>query len=203
MVKAIAIPDADEASLVQAAQGTSPHATEALDCLIRQHRPLMRRIVTRLHVQPQDREDAMQSAILGLIIAVKRFNPAKGVRLTSFAFKYMKGQVIADVFFGEGSSSGSLEASRDPANSESTHKKELSPIDLDPVADLAIARDLTSRLIAVLNPFEAVVLAHRYHGWASCASVARTLGTHPKRVSRALHRVLLATQEVMIVSNAA
>jgi RNA polymerase sigma factor for flagellar operon FliA len=65
--------------------------------LIEQYAPLARYVVDRLHFQPTggiSYEDLLGQAILGLIEAVDRFDPARGVKFNTFAYYRIRGAVM-------------------------------------------------------------------------------------------------------------
>src|SRR5438270_8099256 len=67
------------------------------DELITEYAPLVRFVVSRLGIPPTsltEAEDLMSYGIIGLINAVDRYDPARGVRFEAFATARIRGAVI-------------------------------------------------------------------------------------------------------------
>jgi DNA-directed RNA polymerase specialized sigma subunit len=138
----------------------------------------------------------MQAATCGLIAAVRRFAPDRGVRLATFAYHHIRGQVIADVF-GKKWRWYEVAIPAIASDREGRESDIPAPGSLDPVADTVAVWDLTRHLRERVTRFDVTVLAERYAGSGSNAEVARRLGVHPKRVSRAVMRLRAVGKEVI------
>jgi len=65
--------------------------------LIEQFAPLAKYVVDRLYVQPSSGisyDDLLSQAIVGLIEAIDRFDPARGVKFNTFAYYRIRGAVM-------------------------------------------------------------------------------------------------------------
>ena len=65
--------------------------------LIEYNYPLVHAIVSRFDFLPQRREDLFQAGVVGLIAALERFDPDRGVAFGTYAFPYIKGEVVQAV----------------------------------------------------------------------------------------------------------
>lgn len=79
---------------------TGERAHQARETIIVQHLPLVRYLVARFvaqipaHIDPQDLTSA---AIIGLIHAADRFDPARGVQFKTFAEQHVRGAIIDEL----------------------------------------------------------------------------------------------------------
>jgi RNA polymerase sigma-B factor len=58
--------------------------------MVERHQGLARALANRLARRPEDREDVLQVAMLGLLKAVDRYDPDRGVEFTTFAWATMR-----------------------------------------------------------------------------------------------------------------
>lgn len=70
-----------------------PGDEAARNALIRRHRPLAVRIAIRYMGPGEELEDLVQVAMIGLIKAVDRFDPSRGVRFSTYAGSTIAGEV--------------------------------------------------------------------------------------------------------------
>lgn len=71
-------------------------SAEARDALILRYVPLARHVVDRLNVPERGgitRDDLVSHALIGLMDAVERFDPARGIRFETFALPRVRGEV--------------------------------------------------------------------------------------------------------------
>lgn len=54
----------------------------------------LRRVLTFCYIPPREREDAQQDALLGLLDAIGRYDPARGMRFENFAGVVIRGAVL-------------------------------------------------------------------------------------------------------------
>lgn len=66
---------------------------ELIECLLIEYKPYVKRIVKRFKVSKFDEDDLVQAGLLGLYNAIKRYDPKFNVKLSSYAFKYILGEV--------------------------------------------------------------------------------------------------------------
>jgi RNA polymerase sigma factor (sigma-70 family) len=86
-----------ERELVQLAQQAGPAAAAAREHLIAKHRRLMDALIRQAGVPASLRADAEQTAVVGLLEAIIRFNPTRGTRLWVFAYAFVRGAIIDTV----------------------------------------------------------------------------------------------------------
>jgi RNA polymerase sigma-B factor len=87
------------ARLAELEEGTADHQY-ARNTLIELNLSLVRYAVTRFRHRPELREDLTQVGTIGLIKAIDRFDPERGVEFTSFAVPYIVGEIKR--FFRDG-----------------------------------------------------------------------------------------------------
>lgn len=73
--------------------GRMPWDEAARNTLIRQNRPLAARIAARYAGHGEELEDLIQVAMIGLIKAVDRFDPSRGVRFSTYAGATVTGEI--------------------------------------------------------------------------------------------------------------
>jgi RNA polymerase sigma-B factor len=61
--------------------------------MVERHQGLARALANRLARRPEDREDVLQVAMLGLLKAVDRYDPDRGVEFTTFAWATIQGEI--------------------------------------------------------------------------------------------------------------
>ena len=61
--------------------------------MVERHQGLARALANRLSRRPEDREDVIQVAMLGLLKAVDRYDPERGVEFTTFAWATIQGEI--------------------------------------------------------------------------------------------------------------
>lgn len=83
-----------EAALVRRAQDGDRAATEQL---IQAHSRLIYKVARRYHCRSYSLEDLVQEGILGLILAVERFDPARGCRLSTYAMHWIRQSIARAV----------------------------------------------------------------------------------------------------------
>jgi RNA polymerase sigma factor (sigma-70 family) len=83
-----------EAALVRRAQEGDRAATEHL---IQAHSRLIYKVARRYHCRSYSLEDLVQEGILGLILAVERFDPARGCRLSTYAMHWIRQSIARAV----------------------------------------------------------------------------------------------------------
>lgn len=78
-------------------QYVTTHSPELRDKLINEYAPLVRFVVGRMGIPSTsilDAEDLVSYGIIGLINAIDRFDPARGIRFEAFATSRIRGAVI-------------------------------------------------------------------------------------------------------------
>jgi len=84
-------PDADLAGVGREYRRTRLVEPRAL--MVERHQGLARAVANRLARRPEDREDVTQVAMVGLLKAVDRYDPDRGVEFTTFAWATIQGEI--------------------------------------------------------------------------------------------------------------
>ena len=66
---------------------------DEIEVLLKQYEGIIRKIVNKYKVSSFDREDLYQAVLLGLFKAIKNYKEEYNVKLTTYAFKYIIGEV--------------------------------------------------------------------------------------------------------------
>jgi RNA polymerase sigma factor (sigma-70 family) len=170
-----------EAMLIRrATSGAVSQRREAENTLIAEFEPELSAVIRSSRVgRGLPSADALQSARYGLLQAIRRFNPASGVRLWTYARPFVISQVARDA---RSAASSGLELSRasmlhDPA-------PDLARVE-DRITCVAVLRRLSSR--------ERFILVARYLSGVPAGTLARHLSISPAAVSlierRAVNRI--------------
>lgn len=163
--------------------------------LIEQHLPLVRAIARRFTDRGESFDDLVQVGALGLIKAVDRFDPARGVTLGAYAAPTIAGEIrrhlrdrvtLIRIPRGAGDEAS---AARFPLPLESA---EGSQPDLTAAAGLDESEDraLVASGLRTLPRRERRVLELRYYGDLSQRRIADQLGISQVHVSRLLRHSL-------------
>jgi RNA polymerase sporulation-specific sigma factor len=149
---------------------------------LRRYAQLVRRIIRPYYLQGGDYDDLYQEGMVGLLRAVRRYDPERGAGFEAFASVCIRRQVI--------------DALRREASLSERDKKllELTP-DTAPDSDPELlylanesAKEITEHLSGLLSAFEASVL-DLYLGGQSTAEIAARLGRNAKSVDNAIGRI--------------
>ena len=152
-------------------------------------------------------EDLEQEGCLGLIKAVERFRPERGVRFSSYAFPVITGALknylrrrrplvpLEELSESDlpGASGRSREQPTDPALLEHLLQAPKEDFTLTVVDRLA-----TERLLQRLPPLEQEVIRHFFYVDLTQREVARVVARSSSRVSRILRQALSALKEAAL-----
>lgn len=70
-----------------------PDNINSYEYLVKQNQGLVYHIVNRFHVSPFDRDDLIQAGMMGLLEAIKKYDINKDVAFSTYAVKYILGNV--------------------------------------------------------------------------------------------------------------
>ena len=70
-----------------------PDNINSYEYLVKEHQGLVYHIVNRFHVSNFDRDDLIQAGMMGLLEAIKRYDINKDIAFSSYAVKYILGNV--------------------------------------------------------------------------------------------------------------
>jgi RNA polymerase sigma-B factor len=87
------LPDGDLLARCRAHERTSAEWAEACDVLVRRHTPLVRACVRQYRGSPEQTEDLMQVGYLGLLKAIRNYDPAFGNGLRAYAVPCITGEL--------------------------------------------------------------------------------------------------------------
>lgn len=170
---------------------TTARSQEARRLLIEQHLPLVRTIARRFTHRGESFEDLLQVGALGLIKAVDRFDPQRGVTLGAYAAPTIAGEIqrhlrdratLIRIPRGAGDEAA---AARFPLPLEAAGGSQA-----DDAAELGLARSEDRALVAIglraLPRRERQIVQLRYYGDLSQRGIAAQLGISQVHVSRLL-----------------
>ena len=83
-----------EAVLIQTAQSGFPEGSKALSSLLDRFSPIIRNLAFKYALNYHDRQDLLQEGRLSFVAAVRRFDPGKGNKLSTYAFRYIRGRML-------------------------------------------------------------------------------------------------------------
>jgi RNA polymerase sporulation-specific sigma factor len=149
---------------------------------LRHYAQLVRRVIRPYYLQGGDYDDLYQEGMVGLLRAVRRYDPERGVGFESFASVCIRRQVIDAL---------RRDASLSQADSRFFQLTPETLPDSDPeLLYLAneSAKEITEHLSGLLSAFEASVL-DLYLGGQSTAEIAARLGRNAKSVDNAIGRI--------------
>lgn len=167
--------------LVRVAQQAGPHAQLAKEQLIERMTPICKALAWKHCVSPGNWEDAMQSAAVGILIALSRFDPARPAKFSTFAYHHIDREIInclrEIVAFDEQTD---LDVSRTAA-----------PSAIDELADeLFMLRDF----VGALSPDQQGFLHLRYGLGFTQSEIARQRNISRQAVSKSEKKLLEAAR---------
>ena len=178
----------DEELCVCSAQGSSGAEEE----LVRRYGRLVRMCARPLFLAGGDSEDLIQEGMLGLLSAIRSYNPSKAASFRTYADICIRSKLVNAVQAAQRDKhlplnhSISFETPLFDGTSEFLFSSEESP------EDVVIGREeLQERLDALkgqLSGFEAEILSY-YLGGLSCAEIAGRVGKTSKSVDNAVQRI--------------
>lgn len=170
-------------------------AQEARRLLIERHLPLVRTIARRYLHRGESFDDLVQVGAVGLIKAVDRFDPARGVTLGAYAAPTIAGEIQRHLR----DRATLIRIPRD-AGDEATAARFPLPLEAaggsraDDAAEQGLARSedraLVARGLRALPPREREVVQLRYYGDLTQRGIAAELGISQVHVSRLLRESL-------------
>lgn len=173
--------------------------------LITDHYPLVQAVASRFAFDRQRRDDLVQGGLLGLLHAMERFDPQRGVPFGTFAFPYIKDEVLKSFAAMKGCSKYRLQslkgdtplktAAEDPAFSLEEwmeHGESLAFSDENAAAMFRAVEDrLTLKVaLAPLTEKEKQLLYCRYVQRKSQKETGELLALSQTRVSRKEQEIL-------------
>jgi RNA polymerase sporulation-specific sigma factor len=183
----------------------------AFSALSKTYRPLVRAKANNYYLPSGEREDLLQEGMIGLMKAVRGYDPSKGVTFHSFAELCVTRQIItavkADTRKKHGPLNRSIPLTR-PVSGNHGSSLELLEILTDCMSqtpeDICIEKAETDRIRACLakslSPLEASSFRLFYNG-RCYADIALALGVNTKAVDNALTRVKEKARRAAALAN--
>ena len=173
--------------------------------LLQLNEPLVRAVVSRFAFEKDTAEDLFQSGMVGLLCALERFDPKRGAAFGTFAFPYIKGEVVKSLAEMKGEkktfyqrkwkemaarASVSLEEWMEEA--ETTAFSDLRAEDMFAAAE---NRLWLKEVVASLGTEEKRLLYYRYILRKSQAETGKALSLSQTRISRKEKEILAKLRE--------
>ena len=178
----------DEELCSRAAQGDSRAESE----LVRRHGQLVRACARPLFLVGGDAEDLIQEGMLGLLTAIRGFDPGRDTAFRTYAEICIRSRLITAIREAQGGKHAPLNQSIsfEPPLFDGTYAHLFSS-DESP-EDVIIGREeMKERLTALrgqLSDFEAQILPPYLNG-LSCGEIAKRVGRPQKSVDNAVQRI--------------
>lgn len=181
-------PPSDEALCLQAAGGDPRAETE----LVQRYGRLVRACARPLFLAGGDSEDLIQEGMLGLLTAIRGFDPGRDASFRTYAEICIRSRLLTAVRAAQGGKHAPLNQSisyEPPLFDGSGARPDLSA---ESPEDVVIGREeLRERLAALrerLSQLEGQILT-LYLSGLSCAEIARRAGRSEKSVENAIQRI--------------
>jgi RNA polymerase sigma-B factor len=160
---------------------TDPRRERLREILVEEHLPLVRHFARRFSNRGEPFDDLLQVGTLGLIAAIDRFDPSRGVEFLSFAVPTITGEIKRH-FRDQGWSVRvprrlqELHLSLNAAVSELSQKNGHAPTPSELAEHLGIPRAEVLEGLAVANAYRSSSLDERLSGEEDSPTLAATLG---------------------------
>ena len=188
------LPD-EVAELIQKAQSTDPGAAEAETELVRRYLPLVKSLARPLYLAGWEAEDFLQEGTLGLIRAIRTYDPERSPYFGAYAKTCVYHKLCKAV--------------ERNSRKKSIPEEELLPLDessetmTDPtelsIDEIVIYRDEMERLVekirGSLSPFENRVLSSYLEG-LSFDEMAARLKSGKKAIQNAMYRIRSKSEKI-------
>ncbi len=158
-----------------------PRRERLREILVEEHLPLVRHFARRFSNRGEPFDDLLQVGTLGLIAAIDRFDPSRGVEFLSFAVPTITGEIKRH-FRDQGWSVRvprrlqELHLSLNAAVSELAQKNGRAPTPSELAHHLGIPREEVLEGLAVANAYRSSSLDERLSGEEDSPTLAATLG---------------------------
>ncbi|MGN0962413.1 MAG: sigma-70 family RNA polymerase sigma factor [Clostridia bacterium] len=183
--------------------------------LLQLNEPLVRAVVSRFAFEKDTAEDLFQSGMVGLLCALERFDPKRGVSFGTFAFPYIKGEVVKSLAEMKGEKKtfyqrkwkemaargGSAKAAAARASvsleewMEEAETTAFSDLRAEEMFDAAENRLWLKEVVASLGTEEKRLLYYRYILRKSQAETGKALSLSQTRISRKEKEILAGLRE--------
>ena len=180
----------DEELCGRAAQGDSQAETE----LVQRYGQLVRACARPLFLAGGDSEDLIQEGMLGLLTAIRGFDPKRDAAFRTFAEICVRSRLITAVRAAQGGKHSPLNRSIsfEPPLFDGINAHPFSSTNVESPEDVVIGREeLKERLDALkgqLSELEANILPLYLNG-LSCGEIAARVGRSQKSVDNAVQRI--------------
>lgn len=162
--------------------------------LVAAHRPLFLSIIRKLKVPAWARDDAEQGAVLGFMVALRRFDPDRDVPIGVYAREFIKHEILVAV----GWHRKSLEMETLGEVALMLLPAEDPPLDSGPVVVELHERDAAiAGFVSGLDRIDQLVLQRLYVDGATQVALADEIGMTPMQLSRRKRHLLAQGREVL------
>ncbi len=178
----------DEALCRAAADGDPQAETE----LVARYGQLVRACARPLFLAGGDSEDLIQEGMLGLLTAIRRFDPERDAAFCTYAGVCIRSRLITAVRAAQGGKHAPLNhsVSFEPPLFDGTNAHLFSSVESpeDVIIDREELKERLDALKGQLSELEAQILPPYLNG-LSCGEIARQLGRPQKTVDNAIQRI--------------
>ncbi len=171
---------------------------KAEEILLRRYKDMVRQVSRRYYIEGGDREDVIQEGMIGVMKAIRGFNPDAGASFGSFARLCVSRQIVSAIRRATRqknailSESISLNGSADPENERGlTLEETIAAADSDPAVQVFLndlERFLQNDGNSLFSPLESEVWEEMRAGGTS-REIAERLGRPVKVVDNTIQRV--------------
>lgn len=171
---------------------------KAEEMLLRRYKDMVRQVSRRYYIEGGDREDVIQEGMIGVMKAIRGFNPDAGASFGSFARLCVSRQIVSAIRRATRqknailSESISLNGSADPENERGlTLEETIAAADSDPAVQVFLndlERFLQNDGNSLFSPLESEVWEEMRAGGTS-REIAERLGRPVKVVDNTIQRV--------------
>jgi RNA polymerase sporulation-specific sigma factor len=178
-------PDRELCSLAQAGDKT------AEECLVRRYFKLVKSCARPYFLAGADGEDLMQEGMIGLLKAIKEYDPARGAEFGAFAKVCVKRKIFTALKSADANKHSPLNHAISITKPLFSDKADLRPFSTDPEAVIIGMEEKETRMKEfsdLLSAFEAKVL-NLYLKGCSYEEMSDILGKEIKSVDNAIQRI--------------
>ena len=170
-----------EAELVSLAQAGDE---QAFTMLVAVCEPMLRAQVARFHFPTAEEDDVAQEGLLGLLAAVRSFDPSRDVSFRTYASACVRNRLLSLLRRG---AAHAAEVPVEDVTAVSGAKEAFAEDPATLMQDREVAADMLMRIKTALSTCEYAVLL-RYLDGLSYTAIAAQLQMSPKAVDNALQR---------------
>ena len=164
---------------------------EAVDVLLTRHRSLVRSCIRPYFLVGGDREDLLQEGMLGLLSAVRHFEPGHSTKFSTYARYCIHNRILSAVRSDSGRGNQPLNEYISLESEQFAQSYDVGSYDSDPEMRLIEKEgfaEIVHRLNAILSEFESRVLSLYLDG-KTYREIAQETGKSEKSIDNAVQRI--------------